>query len=69
MAAEAANLAFETKAVDFSKRRKADNKFKTPEVLTKIEPCSMARRVAMERQYRMTQKARKCYLCDENHTG
>ena len=67
MAAEAANLAFETKAVDFNKKGKFDNKFQNNRNFNTNGPLENGTSGNDTKSAQNDSQALKCYMCDENH--
>ena len=67
MAAETVNLAFETKAVDFSKKGKFDNQFKNNGNLNWNRPMENGASGSDGKAAQNDSQVLKCYLCDENH--
>ena len=67
MAAETANLTFETKAVDFSKKGKFDNKFKNNGNFNSNGPMENGASGSEGKAAHNDPQILKCYLCDGNH--
>ena len=68
MAAEAANLAFEIKAVDFNKKGIFDNKFQNNRNFNTNGSLENGTFGNDRKSAQNDPQALKCFLCDENHT-